>query len=241
MEEWFASWFDTRYYHILYKSRNYSEAEEFIRNLLGFLTPDSQSSILDLACGKGRHAFYVNSLGYNTTGVDLSGASIQEAKKMEKEGLHFFKHDMRQPILNKKYDFVFNLFTSFGYFDFAEENEKVLKSVHSYLEENGKLVIDFMNVDHVIENLVEQEIKEIEGIQFNISKKIENGFIVKDIAFEDDRSYHFQEKVQAIRLSNFEKFLTKTGFQIENIFGNYQLDPFTEKSDRLIIIAKKIS
>ena len=38
-KEWFAQWFDTEYYHILYKHRDFDEAEKFIKNLVDFLSP----------------------------------------------------------------------------------------------------------------------------------------------------------------------------------------------------------
>ncbi len=56
--EWFASWFDTSYYHILYKHRDDSEAQEFIRNLVSFLNIKKENRLLDLACGKGRHSIF---------------------------------------------------------------------------------------------------------------------------------------------------------------------------------------
>ena len=70
--KWFQSWFDTPYYHILYKHRDFKEAEDFIKNLVSYLNIDTDDSILDLACGKGRHSIFLNTLGYNVTGLDLS-------------------------------------------------------------------------------------------------------------------------------------------------------------------------
>ena len=63
-KEWFASWFDTSYYHQLYNNRNEDEAKLFISNLLDFLKLDKKAKLLDLACGKGRHAKTLNEFGY---------------------------------------------------------------------------------------------------------------------------------------------------------------------------------
>ncbi|MFN3940966.1 MAG: YkgJ family cysteine cluster protein, partial [Chitinophagales bacterium] len=79
------------------------------------------SKILDLACGKGRHSIYLNQLGYDVTGADLSENSIKEASKFANEKLHFKVHDMRIPF-EEKYDAIFNLFTSFGYFENDADN-----------------------------------------------------------------------------------------------------------------------
>lgn len=241
MKEWFESWFDTPYYHILYKNRDHSEAELFIRNLFGELHVSENTKVLDLACGKGRHSIFVNSMGYDTTGVDLSAESIEIAKQHESDNLHFFQHDMRLPIQDAKFDLVLNLFTSFGYFEDTSHNEKMLSSIHDYLTETGRLVIDFFNANTVLKNLVKIETKLIDGIAFKISKTIENGAIVKDIQFEDNgKAYHFQERVQALRLADFELMLKRASFEMEAIYGNYQLDAYDSNSERLIIVAKKV-
>ena len=64
-KEWFAEWFNTEYYHILYKDRDEDEANRFISNLLSFLSIPKKSKLLDLACGKGRHSKILNSFSYD--------------------------------------------------------------------------------------------------------------------------------------------------------------------------------
>ena len=92
---WYASWFDTPYYHILYKDRDYEEAQAFMDNITQYLNLEQGAKVLDLACGKGRHSLYLNKLGYDVTGADLSANSIAEASKYENKTLHFRIHDMR--------------------------------------------------------------------------------------------------------------------------------------------------
>ena len=87
--QWYASWFDTPFYHILYKDRDYAEAENFMHNLTEYLNIPEGGKILDLACGKGRHSVYLNKIGYEVTGVDLSENSINHAKQFENKTLHF--------------------------------------------------------------------------------------------------------------------------------------------------------
>ena len=125
-ENWFASWFDTDYYHILYKDRNDDEAQQFMDNLTHYLNLPEEAKILDLACGKGRHSIYLNSLGFDVTGADLSENSIAEASKFSNKNLRFKEHDMRISF-EEKYDAIFNLFTSFGYFENDADNLKTQK------------------------------------------------------------------------------------------------------------------
>ena len=53
-QHWYASWFDTPYYHILYKDRDHTEAQVFMDNLTNYLNIPEGGKILDLACGKGQ-------------------------------------------------------------------------------------------------------------------------------------------------------------------------------------------
>ena len=241
-KEWFADWFDTSYYHTLYKSRNEEEASKFIANLLSFLKLEKNSNVLDLACGKGRHSVTLNQHGYNVLGVDLSPNSICKANEKQNETLSFAVHDMREVIEGQKFAAIFNLFTSFGYFDTLCDNECVIRSIHEMLEENGYLIIDFMNAQKVIDNLVENEVKVVDGIVFYLTRNYDGNHIFKNIRFNaDEKEFHYTERVQALKEKDFEQLLTENNFEIIRTFGDFALNAFNEKiSDRLIIIAKKI-
>lgn len=240
--EWFASWFDTPYYHILYKHRDFKEAEVFINNLFDSLCIPKDSSILDLACGRGRHAFYMAKKGFQVTGVDLSPKSIEWAKReFQLDSLQFGVHDMRQTYSKSTFDYVFNFFTSFGYFESNEDNQQVVNAMMANLKDNGFIVIDFLNVVKSIKTLEEQEEKEIEDISFFIQKKLEKGFFIKEISFEvNGKQFEFEEKVQALNLEDFEGFFEKAGLKLKRIYGNYALEEYDrETSDRLIMVLQK--
>lgn len=240
-KEWFAEWFDTPYYHTLYKHRDFSEAERFITNLLNYLDLPKEAKCLDLACGKGRHSIFLNKKGYDVTGVDLSANSIEEAKAFENDSLRFDVHDMREVYREDAYDAIFNLFTSFGYFDDDAQNEQVIESMCKMLKQDGVLVIDFMNAHKTINNLVANEVKEIDGITFEINRTYDGTHIYKDIAFQDDgHSFNFQERVQALKKERFLELFDKVGLKVKDTFGNFSLDPFdADTSDRLIFICEK--
>jgi 2-polyprenyl-3-methyl-5-hydroxy-6-metoxy-1,4-benzoquinol methylase len=238
---WFAEWFDTKYYHTLYKHRDESEAELFMRNIISHLQLDKESHICDLACGKGRHAQFLSTLGYRVTGLDLSENSIRTASKNANDRLSFDVHDMRDVYQQKTFDAVFNLFTSFGYFDSQSDNLKVLTSISEMLNEDGVLVIDFMNAEKVINKLVAEEVKSIEGIEFHINRTCDGAHIYKNIQFNDNgEHFDFTERVQALTRTHFEQLLDVAQFELLNVFGNYKLESFDEQnSDRLILIARK--
>jgi SAM-dependent methyltransferase len=239
--EWFESWFDSPYYHVLYKNRDFSEAELFIDKLIQLIEPSKASRVLDLACGKGRHSIYLNKKGFNVTGIDLSEKSITCAKTAENETLHFYMHDMRKLFRTNYFDLVLNLFTSFGYFEQERDDMSTINAVYKSLKPNGTFVLDFMNSKKVIQNLSCQEYKIIDGIDFKISKTYENRFIIKKIEFSDKgKNYSFEERVKALTLADFEKYFQANKLKIVHLRGDYELNEFNENSsERLIIVAKK--
>jgi SAM-dependent methyltransferase len=240
-EEWFSTWFDSPYYHILYSNRDTGEAQAFLDNLLEHLRPKPDARILDLACGKGRHAIYLNRKGYDVTGIDLSPQSIAVAKQAENEKLHFAVQDMREVFQANTFDFVLNLFTSFGYFATETENVVALRAIAESVKPGGKLVIDFLNAEKVVANLIKEETKTVQDVTFYITRHMEGKLIVKTIDFEaEGKRYHYQEKVWALTAEDFREYFKMTDLRLHECFGSYNFDPYDPKtSDRLIYILKK--
>jgi len=240
-KNWFEAWFDTPYYHLLYKNRNFKEAGFFINNLIDYLVPPKEASLLDACCGKGRHALYMNQLGFNVDAFDLSANNIEHAKKYENNKLHFFENDIRQVLNQDKYNIVFNLFTSFGYFDNEDDNIQAIKALSDSLKQDGVLVIDFLNAQKAIETMISKEEKKVDDLTFKIKREIKDGFIVKQISFEDNgRKFSFEEKVKALYQKDFINYFNLAGLKLIKVAGDYQLNDFDiHTSDRLILFAKK--
>ncbi len=239
IKKWYSSWFDTKYYHILYKNRNDEEAQLFMKHLTNYLNLPENGTILDLACGKGRHSVFLNEIDYTVTGVDLSENSITHAKQFENENLKFEVHDMRAPFA-QQFDAIFNLFTSFGYFEDEQDNLDTLKSIQNSLNETGFGVIDFMNVNYVIDNLVPQETKTVDAITFHIKRFVKDGFINKEINFTDaGEQFSYTERVRVLTLQDFERYFETIGITLLDVFGDFKLGKFYKNtSNRLIMIFK---
>lgn len=240
-ENWFESWFASPYYEILYHKRDETEAKQFINSLLNYLKPQSNDSILDLACGSGRHAVYLAAKGFDVTGIDLSENLIAQASKFSRDNLNFYVHDMRNEFRINYFNYTFNFFTSFGYFKSEHDNFRALENVCKGLKRGGIFVIDFFNLNYVKQHLIEEETRKLKDIQFKITRSIENGFVTKHISINHNgKAHHYQEKVQALTLGDFERYFSNMCLSISKVFGDYDLSPFDEnKSERLIIIAGK--
>ncbi len=239
--EWFEDWFDSPYYHILYKYRDDSEAEGFIDHLLQTLQPKAAAKVLDLACGRGRYSRYLAGKGYEVCGLDLSPQSIAHARQFERDNLSFFVHDMREPFRTDAFDYIFSFFTSFGYFDTETEDLATLKNVRLGLKPGGMFVLDFFNSEYVRQQLTGPEQKTIDGITFGLHKRIAGNKVVKTIRFRsrEGQDYYFEERVRLMELEDFQRLFAAAGLHIVKTYGDYQLQPFDpENSPRLIVEAK---
>ena len=234
-------WFDSPYYHILYENRDHNEAKNFIKKILKYLKLDKGSKILDAACGKGRHSIEIEKQGYKVLGIDLSKNSIKKAKKNENKNLNFLIHDISTP-LKTEFDAVFNLFTSFGY-NSNQKDLDILHAIEKNLKTGGIGVIDFFNINKVKKDLIENEIIFKKNIKFRIERKIYEDHINKSISFNHKKKqYNFNEKVNNLSLDNFKNYLSNTNLEIQEVFGDYDLNPFERNnSSRLIIVFKKKS
>lgn len=241
---WFKDWFNTPYYHALYQHRNHDEAAAFIQQLIQTLAPASTATMLDVACGKGRHALQLAQSGFDVTGIDLSEASIEAAQEFAHDRLHFYQHDMRRVFRINYFDYVFNFFTSFGYFNHPRDNERALHAMSSAMKPNGTLVMDFLHVDHAIRQLVPAEQQQRGNVVFDITREATPSHIVKTIRITDpelDQSLVFQEQVARLTLADFDALFARVGLQRVQLWGNYQLEAFdADSSPRLIMMAKRL-
>lgn len=239
--EWFASWFDSPYYPMLYRHRDEAEAHLALTHLHTYLGLAQDARVLDLCCGQGRHSRTLHQLGCNVVGIDLSPTAIAHAQSLSKEGQRFEVHDMRSFELDERFDVVFNLFTSFGYFTSDEENMLVLRQIAKHLQPRGLLVLDYLNAVPLQDHQIQRTEQIIDGVLFRTEKRIDGNAVVKHIEVIDGDTLHtFSERVQLITLDGFTSMLARCGFALEKVFGNYNLDQYLpQESPRCLIIARK--
>ena len=241
--EWFASWFDSEHYHRLYAHRDRTEAAGFIEALLSRLAPASGASVLDLGCGSGRHAINLAARRLDVTGLDLSAESIGRAKHSEGPNLRFVRQDMRQAFGTGAFDFVFNLFTSFGYFDEPVDDLSVIHNIAASLKAGGCVVLDYLNVSHAESHLTAEEVVERDGVVYRISRWSDAKHIFKKIVVHDGAAVALEhiERVAKLTVEDFRFMFEVCNLRIEETYGDYRLSPFdVDTSGRLILQARKI-
>lgn len=244
MKEWFKDWFNTEEYLNVYRHRNDAEARQLVELILKETGLPRQSSVLDLACGAGRHSILFAQKGFRVTAVDLSDKLLGVAKKTAEDNevkINFVKSDIRHFSISEKFNLVVNLFTSFGYFESDEENFKLFDIAHSHLLEEGYFVLDYFNSAYLRKNLVEESTDDLNNFKLIQKRRIENKRVIKDIFIrKDGTEEHYCESVRMYSRDELVNVIERSGMKIKNIFGGFGGEDFDERnSQRIIIITRK--
>jgi SAM-dependent methyltransferase len=237
---WYRTWFGTPYYKLLYGHRDHDDAEVWVRMILGRTGLGAGSEVLDMACGRGRHARWFIEEGCRVTGIDISPESIAEARKTVPNGA-FVVHDIREPFATERYDLVVCLFTSLGYFESPGDDQRAMMAAAAALRPGGWFVLDFMNSVRVVRDLVPEECVQSGGVRFTIARCMERDQIVKRIKAEDRGEVHrFEERVKALMPDQLEALVREAGLIVRDRTDGPVPSPFDPvTSERLVIWAQR--
>lgn len=245
---WYKEWFSSKFYLKLYKHRNDEDARDLVNLIQRTIPIKKDDRALDIACGAGRHSLELAKRGYKVTGLDLSSYLINEArnlcKKAPEKNLHvdFVIKDMRNFNFKGKFDLAVNLFTSFGYFEDDGENFRVLKNASDSIKKGGWFVLDFINKEHIINNIVPYSKNKIGDELLHQKRKISGDFITKDIRIiSGKKELKYKEVLKLYSLGELKKAFESFNLKIIEKYGDYFGNPYNLKeSKRIVLFAKKL-
>lgn len=240
---WYDSWFDSDAYPLVYAHRDEEEARQCIDLIESNVEPVPGARILDVGCGRGRHALRLAERGYRVTGIDLSEPSIRQARQEAAARdltAVFSVRDMRDTVCNACFDGVVNLFTTFGYFANDADNEAALRAMATALDTDDWFVQDFLNAPQVRNTLVPEDTRTRNGVHIRQTRRIEEGRIHKTITLTSDTGTDtYRESVRLYTRTDLELMYRSVGLEPLRAFGHYDGRPHTSSSPRLILIARR--
>jgi SAM-dependent methyltransferase len=152
------------YYDIFYAQKDYALECQFVLDLLKSLSAQEIHSILDLGCGTGGHVLPLARRGYEMTGVDLSGAMIEQARSKSAEAnlaADFHLGDIRSVDLGRTFDAVISMFAVMGYQISNGDFFSAMRVARKHLESGGLFVFDAWFGPAVLRERPETRVREI--------------------------------------------------------------------------------
>ena len=237
---WYTEWFGTRYYKLLYGHRDEEDARAWVHAILRRSGLANGEELLDMGCGRGRHAKWFAEHGLKVTGIDLSAESINDARTYCPQAT-FAVHDMRTTFAKDRFDSVVCLFTSIGYSTGRADDQRAVDAAAAALKSGGLFVLDLLNGAIVRTELVQEDCQIESDVRFTMQRRVEGDTIVKDIHVDDQGcSHRFTERVHAWTVEEVTDMVAKAGLRLESITNGPEPDPFDPvTSDRIVVWPRK--
>ncbi len=215
---------------------------------------NSNSDILDLACGTGTYSVELAKDGHNVTGIDLDADMLELAKtKAGDDSAEFYCEDMTkfgQITKGMLFDRIFCIGNSLVHLNNRNEVESFIKEIYHSLKKDGSVIIQIINYDRIIDN----DIKSLptidrssEGVKFirnyNMGKEkaaldFQTELII--ISDEQERSYTNSVPLLALRSTELVEMLKKAGFSKVELYGGFNEAEFDKNSYALIVKCYRI-
>ena len=218
-----------------------SQTQRQIQFLKTQLKPDD--CVLDVACGSGRHTIALSALGFDAVGFDISANLLGIAKKRGASVL--VRGDMRfLPFKTETFTAVVSVDNSFGYLPTEEEDEQSLAEVKRVLKRGGVFLLDMFNREKLVEKYRSKAVSEklYDYPSFTLKQErtvsadgawLCDRWTVKQHADEQERV--FEHKARLYTRTQLEAMLSMASFSVDQVFGDYEQQPFSSFSPRLII------
>ncbi len=243
--KWYEAWFDRDEYELVYRHRDDNEADKAIALIEEAIDPPPRSTILDVGCGRGRHAIRLAERGYEVTGLDLSPRSLEVARRRASEaGVHvdFVEGDMRDRVCAECFDGAVNLFTAFGYFENEVDHGRAITAIAASIKPGGWFFQDFLNPSFVRKRMVTEDRRTDGDVEIVQRRSLGDGRIRKEIVLRHDgEAYEFHESVRLLEHADFERLYGAAGLSIIATYGDYDGHFFTAESPRMIMLSRKAS
>jgi SAM-dependent methyltransferase len=221
------------------------------------------SPILELACGTGRLLLPLARQGYDVTGVDVSPAMLEVARrKVFAKGremasrITLVQQDMRELALDRDFNLVFIAVNSFMHLLTLDDQLAALAHIRQHLNPGGLFLLDLFNPD--LERLLDfqgqvaldkvmtdpdtgQRLMRFRTETVDLGRQIIRVTFIVD---ELDGEGHVQRtlfpfSVRYLFRGELELLLRHAGFEVEAIYGSYDLDEFTGESEKMIAVARR--
>ena len=221
------------------------EEKSFFENLF---KQHSVKTVLDCACGTGQHLLMLSELGLIVSGSDYSESMLEVAKSnlaKQKKTVPLYQCDFRylEQKLTDTYDAIVCLTTALPHLHTDIDLITALSSMRNRLNDNGLLVLT-QGTTHLTLSYpaIEVVINRPDFSRVFIKEQDEKfqRIHVLDLFHSESRTESNQYDIvyRIILDDEYKQLLREAGFEDVRIYGDYDMSAYTEKSRRLIVVAR---
>ena len=216
--------------------------------LIDVLELPSGARILDAPCGQGRHAHLLAEAGFDVDGLDFSEVLIETAKKRGTgPNLRYTVGDMRKMPARwrGRFDAVLNLFTSFGFFDHPDEDERVVQDFARVLKPGGVLIWQGGSRDGVMARFLAMDWwiggkRRLYAQQRSFDQL--SGILTVHSTWSDGRKIREREhRIRLYNASQLSEMFRRHGLIVEQAFDGASARPLSRRSSEMLLVARKTS
>ena len=242
-EPWYDSAFQGDYLKV-YAHRDETAARDEVDFIMSQTPPRARARILDIACGAGRHLLWLAKQAELALGLDRSSQLLAAAAARLAQvpnGALLVRADMRQLPFEREFTCVTLLFTSFGYFPTDQENLSVIAQAGRVLKSDGIFWLDYMNEPQVRRTLKPFTRHSCGEMVIEQRRRItEDGRVEKQINIVGKNEQRcLNESVKLYSRVQVEEMFAQCGLSVEGLWGDFQGNPHSSDSPRLIIMGRK--
>ena len=191
------------------------------------LEPAPGAAMLDLGCGSGRHARSLAARGFAVTGIDLSAASLALARQQAGPAVRFIEQDMRVPFGRRAFDYVFSLFTSFGYFEDRGRSPDGDSQHRQIIEAPAARWCSTTSTSHHAENVWSPARSSIRGeARYHITRWSDSQALLqahRHRGSQPGRAARARRASREVHARRLPAAVCCDGFTIDGVFGDYEL------------------
>lgn len=244
------AWYDqdaywTTFESILFNRKRLADTTAQVDQIIKLLKIEEGAKILDLCCGIGRHSLEFARRGFQVTGVDRTKSYLGKAKKQAKSedlNIVFVNEDMRTFCRTDAFDVVINMFTSFGYFEDAEDDRRVVENVFRSLKSGGEFLIEMEGKELLARKFRERDWSEINGVIILEERKlIQNWEKLESrwIIVKNGQQIEYRFILRLYSAVEIRLLLQQSGFNDVQIYGNLEGIEYNQSAERLVVVASK--
>jgi SAM-dependent methyltransferase len=231
---------------VLFPDSRVQEAQQEVEQVLALAEIPAGAEVLDLCCGIGRHSLELARRGFRVTGVDRTQAYLDlatAAAERETLSLELVLEDMRVFRRDGSYDAVLNLFTSFGYFEDPEDDQRVVDNVYASLRPGGILVMQLMSKEVLARIFRPRDWYEHDGLLVLEERKVRQSWSWIESRWtliSEERRVDLDLSHRLYAASELSLLLRNRGFGKVAAYGDFDGSPYDEKANRLVVVAGKV-